>query len=342
MGFKYPKFEKLSNTDKLYDLYICALGFEDRSLGSNNKILKSGIQAKYSIILQYTTNKKDNEENKSDFERIIGKISNDFCYIKYDFSKRNQFGERLVNILHKKHISGNSAIINITSFTTHALLWILNYLLDNFNEIKIVYTSPKRYNLQSENDRSFAAGVKDIFTIPEFIGANLPGYMTLLVILLGYDLIRARGVMTQIQPSKKIGIIPKPTTPNMNNEFQKNNAAHSISFSHNDKLIKLTIFDLKSLIKSLIDVRLDHVENYNILLALNGSKLHAVAALLFAKKFHDIQLILSTPLEYFPKSYSEGTGDTYTITITKDWLIRFLHEKSHIFTQRLDPIDKQN
>ena len=323
MGFKFPIFQKLNKKRQVYDLYVTALGFEDRSLGSNEKILQSGIRSRYSIILKYNENKKSNEKDIIKFENTIQQIAGVYDYSQYSFTNRSKFEKGFIKAINKNKIKTDLVAINITSFTTHALAWTLNYLFNTFQTVKIIYTSPKKYYLQKDNKRNFASGVKDIFTMPQFNGANLPGYRTLLIILLGYDLIRARGIISEIQPSKKIGIIPKPTTANMNNEYQKNRSEHKNSFDYNDGFEKLSIFESKQLFKKLTEIRLDHIENHNILLALNGSKLHAIIALLFSMKYRDIQLIFSTPIEYFPEHYSKGTGSTFELTITKEWLEKF-------------------
>lgn len=48
------------------------------------------------------------------------------------------------------------------------------------------------------------------FSLSEFSGATLPGYPTLLVVTMGYDLTRPRDIISELQPTNKIGIMTSP------------------------------------------------------------------------------------------------------------------------------------
>jgi len=47
-------------------LYICALGFEDGSLGSNIALKEKNFKTKKSLIIKYDSYVKDNEKDKKD------------------------------------------------------------------------------------------------------------------------------------------------------------------------------------------------------------------------------------------------------------------------------------
>jgi len=99
---------------------------------------------------------------------------------------------------------------------------------------------------------------------------------------------------------------------------------HKHGFDSSDDLYELSIFDVNSVLEKLRDIRLTHIETSNILLSLNGGKLHTNAALLFAKKYDDVQIIISAPSEYFPKSYSYWVGRTFSTEISKENLDMYL------------------
>ena len=116
----------------------------------------------------------------------------------------------------------------------------------------------------------------------------------------------------------------EPNTKNLANRFEKIKTKHELNFGSLDEIMEFSIFDLKNLIKKLEEIRLTNIEKCNISFALNGSKLHSIAAILCAKKFKDIQVIMSTPISYFPENFSKGVNRTFELTIKRNWLETFL------------------
>lgn len=321
---KSLSFQEVDNFGSTEDLYVCAMGFEERSLSSNIELQNKNFKAKTTFIIKYTNYVQENEKYRSDLEKITNAISENFAYIPFDTTNRDEFIQNFYTEFKSLNHSVNSITINISAMITFTMIWIINFALDNSKKIRIIYTEPEGYGNQLENNQSFSSGVKEIFTMKEFVGATLPGYSNLLITFLGYDFIRSRGIYEQLQPSKKIGIMAKPNTPKLFDLFSKMVSEHRNDYRSSDDLIKLSLFDLEGVITRLSDIRVNHIENSNIFIALNGTKLHHISALLFAKKFQDIQMILSSPLEYFPKNYSYGTRRTFELEITNEWLTKFL------------------
>ena len=317
----YPKYSTIKKFVDQEDLYICALGFEDRSLGSNMALKKNRFKTKKTLIIEYDSHVLNNEKNKQQLEKIWHDFSDDVQYVKHVSDNRAQSIKNLLDAL--KLLTLENVTINISSFKTHVQAWLLNYAFDNFKSTKIIYSEPVDYGDQSRSENAYASGVKEIFTMPEFSGAILPGYSSLLVIFLGYDFVRAGGTYEHVQPSKKIGIMGKPNTLGLKNRFQEIKQNHKLNFGSFDQIEEWSIFDLKSLIGRLNEIRSNNIEKNNITFALNGSKLHSIAAILFARKFKDIQIVMSTPISYFPENFSRGVNRTFELIITKEWLDEF-------------------
>jgi len=320
----YPVVEEVKNFDEKIDLYICVMGFEDRCLGSNKKLSDNNFKSKQTIIIKYDVYKNENEANRDEFEDVIAKFSDKFSFIKYKTGKsRNEFLTEFKNEIAKLKFVPNSISINITGMTNHSIISLIDFALDAAKVTKIIYTEPQTYTTQLRNSTSFTSGVEDIFTLPNFSGATLPGYPTLLVVTMGYDLTRPRGIISELQPTNKIGIMTSPNLKIMNDPFNKIKNEHELLFGKNNLEI-LSIFDYESIIKCLERIRQKHVQSHNIIIALTGSKLLAISVLLFLKKYKDIQLILSTPVTYHPDRYSKGIGRTFMSDIEADWFKKFL------------------
>ena len=188
-------------------------------------------------------------------------------------------------------------------------------------KIRIVYTQPKQYGDQNK-PYNITSGIGKTFTLSGFTGEFLPGYSSLLIIFLGYDYNRAKGIYEYIQPNRKVGILPTNMDSSKNNHDIYNK--HKRYFINNDEIIyKYSIFEFGEVIKELEKIREENIKNTNIIIALNGSKLHSLAALLFAKKYSDVQIIMSYPKDYHPDNFSHGGKHTFEIIFDKTWIKNF-------------------
>ncbi len=322
MKDNFPEFLKMNKFSGRQDLYICALGFEDRSLGSNKELLSSNFKAKTSLIIEYDTYVEENERDKYKLEKIWASFSDKTVYERYSHKNRHdtilKIKQKIIDLEH------NTVTVNISSFKTHLQVELINLLLDITNKLTIIYTEPDRYGNQKDDTSTISSGIDEIFTTREFSGALLPGYSSILVTFLRHDFARANSIYDHIQPSKKISILPSD-----NDTFDRHlkvKELHSQLLNSSDVVEEFPIFCLDKLVKYLIDIREKYVETSNISIALNGNKLHALACIIFAKKFLDIQLIMPTPTTYHPNNCSFGVGDTYKIIITHDWFTTYLKE----------------
>lgn len=320
----FPIIKEITNFDEKADLYICVMGFEDRCLGSNKRLSDTNFKSKQTLILMYDVYKINNETNRDEFEKTVKKFSDKVSYVNYKTGKaRNEFLTQFKNEINRLESSPKSIAINITGMTNHSLISLVNFALDNTKNTRIIYTEPATYGTQLKSPSSFTSGVDDIFTLPDFSGATLPGYSTLLLVTMGYDLTRPRGIISELQPTDKIGIMTLPNLKVMNEQFNRIKKEHEVLFG-NDHMEILSIFDYDAAIKCLEKIREKYVQSHNIIVSLNGSKLIAIAVLLFLKKYRDIQLILSTPVKYHPDRYSKGVGRTFIIDIQNEWFKKFI------------------
>ena len=320
MMINYPKLIPLKNFTYSTDMYICAMGFEDRSLISNENLAHNNFKTKHTLCIKYNEYENENEFHKNDLEKIWNVFSNNFEYIDYDRKNRINETNKLYKKLESLKNNTNSITINISSLHTYLQIWILNYAFNNYNKIHIIYTQAKEYADQTQRD-SYTSGIDEIFTMSEFSGAFLPGYSSLLIAFLGYDFNRANSIDEHVESFKKIGILPSEM---LNSESGKILCdKHKYNFNDGESLSYISIFDFEKMIHELEKIRIKNIENSNITIALNGSKLHSLFALLFVKKYQDIQLLMSSPLFYHPRRFSFGSINTFELILDKHWLKNF-------------------
>lgn len=318
----FPEISPVQKFSHDGDLYICAMGFEDRGLDSNKKLLESNFKTKHTLCIKYTHYVKENEQDKKKLNEIWNKFSDNVEYIDYDSNDRldeiDKINKKLNSIIsHKNHI-----FINISNLQTYLEIWLVNYAIDNFDSTHIIYTPAEKYADQTQPEH-FTSGIDEIFTMSEFSGVILPGYSSFLISFLGYDFNRAKSIYDHVEPYKKIGILP---TEILNSNFGAIYDKHVYNYNLNiGEYIyeKYSIFDFKGIINKLNDIRTDNIDNTNMTIALNGSKLHALFALLFVKKYSDVQLLMSSPLQYHPPKFSSGALNTYEMILDKKWVEDF-------------------
>ena len=322
MNNNFPKFVNIDKFNEKQDLYICALGFEDRSLGSNKDLLSSNFKTKTTLIIEYDTHIEYNERDKYKLEKIWTSFSDTFISEKYSHKNRHDSISKIQQQIND--LEHNTVTLNISSFKTHLQLELIDFLLNITNKLMIIYTEPKKYGNQTIVHNTISSGIDEIFTTGKFSGALLPGYSSILITFLGHDFTRTNAMYDEIQPTKKISILPKNV--DASEEHERIKEQHLELLNSSDVLKEFSIFDLDNLLTYLTNIREEYIETSNISIALNGSKLHSLVATIFAKKFLDIQLIMSTPTTYHPNNYSFGVGNTYKIDITRDWFTEYLEQ----------------
>jgi hypothetical protein len=187
----------------------------------------------------------------------------------------------------------------------------------NCEQIRIIYTEAREYYPkeppQAFDEEYLSAGVKKVLTLPNFSGIYTPGYSPLLIILLGFEPIRARGILNLFQPSRKIGITGIPSRADLNWRRDLARDMYSNFFGDQDRMIECSEFVYTECYNLLEELYKEYAQTNNITVAPLGSKMQTLAVLLFLEKHPDVQLLLSIPIKYDPRRYSEGIGESYQI-----------------------------
>lgn len=209
-------------------------------------------------------------------------------------------------------------LVDISSFKTTAIIQILELLLSlNLKKLKIIYTEAKEYYPKNRVDtlqgEHLSLGLRKITSLKDFYGYHTPGYSHLLIIILGLEPIRSRGVFNLIQPSKKIGVIGNPSRMDLKWRLDLAKNMYQNFFGDKDEYIVLSEFNYKEVLTSLEILYDKYYQNNNITLTPLGSKMQTIAVLLYLLNHPDIQLLISIPIKYDPKKYSEGIGEKFQI-----------------------------
>ena len=207
MKNNFPKFTKIDKFHEKQDVYICALGFEDRSFGSNKELLSLNFKTKNSLIIEYDTYAEYNERDKYKLEKIWTSFSDKCINEKYSHKNRH---DTILKIQQKiNHLEHDTVTLNISSFKTHLELELIDFLLGVATKLTIIYTEPKKYGNQTDDPNTISSGIDEIFTSRKFSGALLPGYSLILIMFVGMILLGQMPHMIIYSLAKKLVYYPK-------------------------------------------------------------------------------------------------------------------------------------
>ena len=324
---KFPLIEELSNQYKRDDLFVFALGFEDRCTAVPERLEKSGYICKNAIMLKYDVHEQENDKNREKLRKILENIS-ETPFLTSDYFVTDPFKSEseFINILNmiSKQPSISSVTIDITSLSSASIIQILDLLFNRtqkaLKQIRIIYTEAEEYfplkkdiKRRMPEDIHLSSGVKEVITIPRFSGNFLPGYSTLLIIFLGFDSIRARGAINFFQPSEKIGIVGVPPREDRKwraDEVRKRNLK---IFDAKEEMILLSTFYYEETILKLNELYEEFSPKSNMAICPLGSKLQTLGVFLFAREHTDVKLLFPIPMKFHPKRYSKGFSNNWQI-----------------------------
>jgi len=324
---KFPLIEELPDKYKHDDLFVCALGFEDRCVAGPERLEKRGYICKNAIVLKYDVHEQENNKNLENLRRILENISekpfltSDY-FVTDPFKSESKFGDAL-NMVAKQTFT-SSVTIDITSFSSASIIQILDLLFrrtqKSLKQIRIICTEAEKHFPLKEDIRKkmsedvyLSSGVKEVVIIPKFSGIFLPGYSTLLIIFLGFDSIRARGAINFFQPSQKIGIIGDPPREDRKWRADEVKRRNLKIFDKKGEMILLSTFYYEDTILKLNELYENSSPKSNIAICPLGSKLQTLGVFLFTRKHPDVKLLFPIPMKYHPKRYSIGYTKTWQI-----------------------------
>lgn len=324
------RYEELPTTKKLGaellydDLFICALGFEDRCPTTAERLKELGYRCEKSVMLRFDVSQENNDKNYPKLKGILTEITRsgtyEPTYVPSDLSD-TYVSEKDARRTLERLLGANGAdrvSVDISSFSTPMLFEVLDLLFkSNLRRLRILYTEGKDYPpAKSEGEYEFlseeyiSTGLKTIITPPAFKGIFTPGYSPLYVAFLSNEPMRARSMLDIYQPSRKIVVLVTPGKPEDRWKLDLQKKMYRFSVTQQDTLVDLPN-DYIEAYKYLEGVYNQFCQVNNINVIPLGSKMHTLAIWLFLERHSDVRLLISIPMNYDPSRYSRGIGETY-------------------------------
>lgn len=305
--FKFGK-QKLSgisqNIGQQFKLFICAASFEERSLSAplslskdlfehvlilkNNDVAGAGNNNAFTIETHFSEKAKVIEITKSQSIRTADLILDEFT--------------------HHKNIAASEICIDITCMTHETLLIIISLMKhvfgSDYSHALLLYCPAREYDPGTEYQKKWLSkGVKGVRSILGYSGRVLPSKKNRLLVLVGFEVQRAEGLISVYEPnSLALGWGDDPLNSNHKKVVESKHkklaqifpTAQTFKFSSSDPY----------LVRDLLIQEAEKSEDQNLLVAPMNTKLSTIGAALAAFAKPEIQLCYAPAITYNFENYS--------------------------------------
>jgi hypothetical protein len=345
--------------NKTYDIYICTLGFEDRTHHVISQLTKEmNTKESVLILITYPTNQIDNEKNKKYFDDI----SHRFKILKILPYTRQNFYNDLFSLLNEFIPIHKTVAFDISTCSSYVFYPTLKLLMDYDIDLTICYSEAEIYCpteeewedvamraakedslfVQSfENAQFLSIGIDDVYPCTLFSEMNPDNKATILAAIPNFSAMRMNAIMNKDREINKTSlerthwICGQP--PAGKNKWRmeavkKTNNLDNIKASH---ILSSSTLDYKDMIKTLENIWLANRYEYYMSIGSLGSKMQHLGTYMFMNLHPDTGLWLSEPKEFRADRFSAGYGPAWQISFGRAIDINFLLKKYMTFQWRL-------
>lgn len=308
------KIDKISQiNERPDDLFITCASFEERCLASTQK-LEAG-SCDNIILYKFTEANSKREMLVQEMRRQLqSKKAKKILQIDVNHSRTS------IGVLDFHHLcQANNWLtkdlnitLDITTFTKSLLLELLFYMNTflKIHQLRFIYTVPKEYAHPEEGELSF--GIKSCNVLPSFWGGWSPIKDDLLVIILGYEEMRAWSLINHFDANLNWLFVTSPgSKPEWSERSEKYNERLLKEVQCIDNIPALDIEKTASVLDR--HITKDTNDKYNVFISPMGTKPQTIGLFHYITTHPDvpINVITTTPIEHNIPYYSWGIGNTF-------------------------------
>ena len=329
-----PQLDPLENVieeNSKYDLYIGAMGFEERTTSAADALLKRGVRAQNTVLLEFDRYYEATERRRERYEQIINGLTSGKPHRPMNApvgAPDPIFSERFRSMLQTISGPGPAKILfDITSCPSLILSNSLAVLLNHSCYLTILYSEAAEYfptlsEWQSSKPKSYGtrvqgpfAGVRFVAKPPTLQVDDIGELPVLAVLFPTFNTDRTDGVLAELDPAARIWVFGEPHDLEKNSyriEMAKSFAA-PIMYPR-DPWSLLSTFDYRHTLVALGGIYTEHRFRYRIVIMPHGSKLQTLGANLFAAA-HQVSMVFAIAKTYDPDRYSKGSIQVWGIPL---------------------------
>lgn len=297
------------------DIFLTCGSFEERCLGVPQR---SDVNFSDRIVLFRFTEPNEKRENLiKDIESILKIETHKEGYhqIDVEHGKTTEGILKFHSYCRDNDLLGlkNLAIsIDITTFTKGLLFEILFYIKNflSVTKLRFFYTIPKNYASPEEGELSY--GIKGVHILPFYWNGWSPTKDDLLIIILGFEEMRAMSLINKFDANVNQIFVTKPgTAPKWDMYCEKYNELLLREMPPTDNIHALNPIETSNVLKKYITD--DIIKKYNLFLSPLGTKPQIIGIFFYLLSNPNIPLniITTTPVEHNIPYYSWGIGETF-------------------------------
>ena len=341
-----PEIEKFAPKENVPiqkdELFICALGFEQRCLTIPRKLNKLGYKTKSSVYVKYNTNQDDNYVNLQELQSNLERFSDEVLKpLEIDSQTFANDLRTILNGLKSKNNKPPSVTLDISVFANRLILSSLNTLLESDIDLKILYSEADIYHptkdeydqnpqkWKGEEELGLERGVNTAIISSEYPGQHLEIMPHFIIIFPCFKKERSKAIIAKVDPSLLIEPDHKVAwiigDPHLKKDKWRKGAMREINdISEEEIQYEVSTFNYTETLKILEKLYQQKWNKCNITLALNGSKMQAIGSTLFCYLHPDVRVVFAIPKEYNAKQYTKNCRDTWIINIESTKKLRMI------------------
>jgi hypothetical protein len=302
---KFALLELPTRISGQFDLFICAASYEKRCLSIPFNI-PTDSNAKILILKNEDVAGAGNVHSQNLMDHFLGKAS----IIEITKTIAIKTADRIATEITGLGLTSASRICVDTTCMTHETLLILfslfKYIFEiEYKEIQYLYCPAKEYDPGTPDEYKWLSqGIKDVRSVLGYPGKLLPSRKNRLLILVGFEVHRASGLIDVYEPAS-LGLGYGDDT--LNHHHQQINLqkidqlqktypnAEKFEFSSSDAYV----------VRDLILNDLNQHGEFNLIVAPMNSKISTIGAALAVLEKPEIQLCYAPAATYNFANYSE-------------------------------------
>ena len=322
-----------SGLEKNFDLFICALGFEERCLTVPQKLAEFGYKSVRAGYFEYSTNRDDNETNRPSLSQQLKIISGSIQSFEADDEKfTGELRELLSSIKHQKGDAKPLVLFDTSVVSNRLMMRCFKVLLEFDINLVLLYSEAAIYHptraeyeqdpqkWSSDETIGIERGVSDVSISEEYPGYHIDQLPDCIILFPNIKKVRSRAIIDKVDPSLLTSpgnnVIWLLGIPHADQDHWRLEAMRAILELKEDiPQFEVNTFDYKDALSKLDSIYQSRVEQNKFTLGLMGSNMQTIGAALFCYLRPSVRVVFATPEEYNASQYSEGCKATWMIDL---------------------------
>ncbi len=315
------------------DVFICALGFEDRCVAVPTALAAAGASATTAVILTYATNPEENRRRKDELEACLTTLGAAVIELEVDDPGFNRSLGELIGAVTRPADRRLRVALDVSVASNQAVMRVVHELLRADCDLDVLYAEAEEYfplRAEYENDPqawtdedrlNLERGVLTVEFSSEYPGDHDAQLPHVVVMFPGFSRDRARRIIAKVDAEFIIDFEHAPVIwmigipPRKENRWRRDaiRDVQGIPSGHDQR--EVSTFDPRETLLILEQLYARCGLDHNLTLSPMGSKMQALGAALFCYVRPDVRVAFARPAEYNAAHYSTGAGPLWSLAL---------------------------